>query len=95
MGNITAVASVSEGSQSLGYDRLDRLNEVRAANNVLIEAYTYDATGNRLSQQTGSDPVISYSYPGTSHRLSQVGSAPRSYDAVGNTREMRKNAGHE
>jgi len=85
VGNINAVASVSEGNQTLGYDRLDRLNEVRDANAALIEAFAYDATGNRLSQQIGSGPVVNYSYPDTSHRLTQVGSTSRTYDAVGNT----------
>jgi RHS repeat-associated protein len=55
------------------------------ANLALIEAYTYDATGNRLSQQIGNNPVIHYSYPAQSHRLIQVGAAARSFDAVGNT----------
>jgi RHS repeat-associated protein len=85
VGNIIEVASASEGTQKLGYDRLDRLNEVRDANLALIEAYTYDATGNRLSQQIGNNPVIHYSYPAQSHRLIQVGAAVRSFDAAGNT----------
>ncbi len=90
VGNITQVASASEGTQNLGYDRLDRLNEVRDQNAALIEAFTYDATGNRLSHSVafpaGSTPTVtSYTYPGTSHRLTQVGSAARSFDAVGNT----------
>jgi RHS repeat-associated protein len=85
VGNIIEVASASEGTQKLGYDRLDRLNEVRDANLALIEAFTYDATGNRLSQQIGNNPVIHYSYPPQSHRLIQVGAAARSFDAAGNT----------
>jgi RHS repeat-associated protein len=55
------------------------------ANLALIEAYTYDATGNRLSQQIGNNPVTTYSYPPQSHRLIQVGTAVRSFDAAGNT----------
>ena len=85
VGNITGVASASEGTQTLGYDRLDRLQEVRDQNLALIEAYTYDATGNRLSHQLGNQPATSYTYPATSHRLNAVGSTARSYDAVGNT----------
>jgi RHS repeat-associated protein len=57
----------------------------RDANLALIEAYTYDATGNRLSQQIGNNPVTTYSYPAQSHRLIQVGTAVRSFDAAGNT----------
>lgn len=85
VGNIVTVASTSEGTQHLNYDRLDRLQEVRDSNLALIEAYTYDATGNRLSQQLGTQAATSYSYPATSHRLSAVGAAARGYDAVGNT----------
>ena len=85
VGNIVHVQSASEGTQNLSYDRLDRLASVRDANNALIEAYTYDATGNRLSQQIGNAPVVNYNYPANSHRLSQVGSNPRTYDSVGNT----------
>lgn len=85
VGNIVTVASTSEGTQHLNYDRLDRLQEVRDSNLALIEAYTYDATGNRLSQQLGTQAATSYSYPSTSHRLSAVGAAARGYDAVGNT----------
>jgi RHS repeat-associated protein len=47
--------------------------------------YSYDATGNRLSQQIGNNPVTTYSYPAQSHRLIQVGAAVRSFDAAGNT----------
>lgn len=62
-----------------------RLRRKRDQNLALIEAYTYDATGNHLSHQLGNQPATSYTYPATSHRLDAVGSAARSYDAVGNT----------
>jgi RHS repeat-associated protein len=57
----------------------------RDANLALIEAYSYDATGNRLSQQMGANPVTTYSHPAQSHRLIQVGTIVRSFDAAGNT----------
>jgi RHS repeat-associated protein len=57
----------------------------RDANLALIEAYTYDATGNRLTQQMGANPVTTYSYPAQSHHLIQVGTVARSFDAAGNT----------
>lgn len=62
--------------------RLNRLNEVRDANLALLEAYTYDATGNRLSQQIGTNPVTTYSYAAQNHRLSQVGATARSFGAA-------------
>ena len=78
-------ASACDRTQHLNYDRLDRLQEVRDSNLALIEAYTYDATGYRLSQQLDTQAATSYSYPPASHRLSAVGAAARGYDAVGNT----------
>ncbi|WP_408951393.1 RHS repeat-associated core domain-containing protein [Lysobacter sp. Hz 25] len=49
-----------------------------------LETYGYDATGNRSSLLHGGI-TTSYTYPGTSHRLSNVGGVSRGYDAVGNT----------
>ena len=84
VGNITQVTSTSEGIQNLGHDRLDRLNEVRDQNSALIEAYGYDATGNRQSQTIGNVSTA-YQYEQTSHRLIEVGASARGHDSVGNT----------
>jgi RHS repeat-associated protein len=54
VGTITAIASSSDPARSYSYDRLDRLQEVRDANQALIEAYTYDASGNRTSRTQGN-----------------------------------------
>jgi hypothetical protein len=51
---------------------------------ALIESFAYDATGNRTSHTVGVS-TTSYSYPGSSHRLEQVGSQARAFDAAGNT----------
>jgi RHS repeat-associated protein len=67
----------------LSYDKLYRLTEVRSAGQV-IEAFSYDATGNRLSKQTPSG-LLNYSYAANSHRLDAVGNSGRNYDAVGNS----------
>jgi hypothetical protein len=63
------------------------------ANLALIEAYTYDATGNRLSQQIENNPVRTYSYPAQSHRLIQVGTTARSFDAAGGRQHAHRRAG--
>ncbi len=47
------------------------------------QQFTYDATGNRLSKQTGLG-VETYAYPLDSHRLASVSSQSRTYDATGN-----------
>ena len=67
------------------YDTLGRLTETRdGTSNALLQGYSYDATGNRTSK-TDAGATQTYTYPSTSHRLSQVGATSRSYDAVGNT----------
>jgi YD repeat-containing protein len=48
-------------------------------------AWTYDATGNRLSEARNGAAPIPNTIEATSNRLTQVGSAARSYDAAGNT----------
>jgi RHS repeat-associated protein len=99
VGNIIVIDSSSDPARVYEYDRLDRLNNVREANQTPIEAYGYDATGNRTSRTTSGAPEV-YSYnntppspvlPGSpnygefSHRLQSVGAIPRTYDAAGNT----------
>ncbi|ALN83082.1 BPSL0067 family protein [Lysobacter antibioticus] len=67
------------------YDTLGRLKITRdGPTGTALETYGYDATGNRSSLLRGGI-TISYTYPGTSHRLSNVGGVSRGYNAVGNT----------
>lgn len=67
------------------YDALNRLTQSQDGTSLsVLQGYTYDKTGNRTGA-TVSGTTTSYTYPGTSHRLSQVGSFARSYDANGNT----------
>jgi len=70
------------------YDDLNRLTSMVSPKDGNVEAFTYDATGNRLSRQVRKLLPVPYSYPGTSHRLSAVGGAARSHDAVGNTTQV-------
>ena len=51
---------------------------------MAIESYGYDTTGNRQSF-TNASGTQAYTYPSTSHRLSQVGATARTYDNAGNT----------
>ncbi|MEJ7746429.1 MAG: RHS repeat-associated core domain-containing protein [Luteimonas sp.] len=71
-----------------GYDALNRLSDVRdGPTGTVIEHYAYDATGNRQSV-TNAGATTAYTYPGTSHRLTKVGTTTRSYDAAGNTTQI-------
>ena len=99
VGNIIRIDSSTDPTRDYGYDRLDRLTNVQAANQSPIESYGYDAAGNRTSRVSGGAPET-YSYANTpptpvlpgspgygdySHRLQSVGATPRTYDEVGNT----------
>ncbi len=71
-----------------GYDALNRLTDVKdGPTGTVIDHYAYDATGNRTSF-TNASGTTNYIYPTTNHRLAQVGSTPRTYDAVGNTTQI-------
>ncbi|NOT88814.1 MAG: type IV secretion protein Rhs [Lysobacter sp.] len=75
------------------YDGLNRLTQVRdganGANGTVLQAYTYDGTGNRTSR-TDSGTATTYVYGPARHRLTQIGTEGRSYDAVGNTTRIEK-----
>ena len=67
------------------HDPLGRLTVTRdGPTATALETYGYDATGNRTSLLRAG-VTDSYTYPGSSHRLSSIGATARSYDAVGNT----------
>lgn len=95
VGNVASLHT-SEPEQppkvTFGYDALNRLTEFQdGPTGVAIEQYRYDATGNRTSftNATGTEP---YTYAADSHRLAAVGSAQRSYDAMGNTTSIDRTA---
>ena len=72
-------------SQSFGYDALYRLSSANLAAGQ-TQSYTYDANGNRTNA-TINAASTTYTYPGTSHKLSSLsGATTRSftYDNAGN-----------
>ena len=98
LGNLTQVNSSPTTGNILIYDSLNRLTFVNNLNNVQVAAYTYDATGNRLTKQaTISSPLSNYSYPSNSHWLMGTGPTgnviPRTYDAMGDTATIGTGAG--
>ena len=71
------------------YDGLDRLTHADNTSNVTQRQYPVDKTGNRTGKQTAAGGAITpYTYPATSHRLTQTGTEARTYDAVGNPRTI-------
>lgn len=87
VGNLTQLTPVASTTPlvKFDYDTLSRLTAFKdGPTNVAIESYAYDATGNRQSF-TNAAGIQAYTYPSTSHRLSQVGATARTYDNAGNT----------
>ena len=83
---ITGITDASDSTLSwtYGYDPMDRINS--ASRTGQSQTWTYDASGNRLSQ--GGTTSSTFTISSTSNRLSSVsGALSRSYgyDASGNT----------
>lgn len=91
IGQFTRISSGTSGNtgNKLIYDALGRLTHVNDLGNVGQWRYSYDATGNRLTQQAGTGAVSKYTYPTDSHHLLALGPVGaevlRGYDAMGNT----------
>jgi RHS repeat-associated protein len=94
--------------RNIGYDDLYRITDVRDRNNVLLESFSYDATGNRLSKASttqGAPNLGNYTYANDSHRLTHIGAAngmikaapengeARHFDAAGNLLSKSYNGG--
>ncbi|MBB5874910.1 RHS repeat domain-containing protein [Xanthomonas sp. 3498] len=87
VGNLSALTAPGNTAPviKLDYDPLGRLTAFKdGPTDTVIDGYTYDATGNRLSAKVNTS-TQTYSYPSTSHSLSSVAGTARSYDAAGNT----------
>jgi len=70
--------------RAYGYDALNRLTSAQdGTTNAVLQAYTYDATGNRTSRTQGAPQT--YTYGTTDHKLQGVAGVTRAYDAMGNT----------
>ncbi|WP_246432365.1 RHS repeat domain-containing protein [Xanthomonas theicola] len=86
-GNLSALTAAGNTAPvvSLDYDGLGRLTAFKdGPTGTVIDGYSYDATGNRLSARVNTT-TQSYRYPADSHRLGAVAGTARSYDASGNT----------
>ncbi|MGH8026034.1 MAG: RHS repeat domain-containing protein, partial [Pseudoxanthomonas sp.] len=87
VGNLTQLTPAGSSTPlvKFDYDALSRLTAFKdGPTEVAIESYAYDATGNRTTF-TNASGTQAYTYPATSHRLSQVGATTRTYDNAGNT----------
>jgi RHS repeat-associated protein len=87
MGDITALGNApgaNPATESYQYDPLYHLTSVTNSSGVL-ESYTYNSTGDRLSKTASGLATGAYSYTSGTHQLASIGSAPRANDANGNT----------
>jgi len=89
MGDISGrgpAPGANPATETYQYDPLYRLTSVTDAGTVL-ESYTYNRVGDRLSKTaTGPDvDVGTYYYTSGTHQLASIGNATRAYDANGNT----------
>ena len=69
------------------YDGLNRLDQTQDGLTGIPSRPTVTATGNR-SSLTNAGGTTAYTYPVGSHRLKNVGSIARAYDANGNTTQI-------
>jgi len=89
VGNIVGLTertgASSTTTRTFGYDGLGRL-QLHLNGTTTFEAYTYDATGNRLGKTlTGT---TAYTYSPNSHQLTAVGSEARTYFPGGETKQI-------
>jgi RHS repeat-associated protein len=87
MGDIVALGNApgaNPATETYSYDPLHRLTGITDAGTVL-ESYTYNQTGDRLSKTAPGLATGAYLYTTGTHKLASVGSAIRANDANGNT----------
>ncbi|QDE39877.1 RHS repeat-associated core domain-containing protein [Luteibacter pinisoli] len=68
-----------------GPDPLYRLTGIKAGSGTIIEAYTYNRTGDRLTKTAPGLLTGTYTYATGTHHLTNVGTTTRVVDARGNT----------
>ncbi|MBB6242274.1 RHS repeat protein [Rhodanobacter sp. MP1X3] len=90
MGDITALGNApgaNPATESYQYDPLYHLTSITSITNSsgVLESYTYNPTGDRLSKTASGLATGTYSYTSGTHQLASIGSAPRANDANGNT----------
>jgi len=73
----------ASATRTFSYDGLDRLTGQKNGT-VTVEAFAYEATGDRTSKTVGAS-TTAYSYSAGSHRISSIAGTARSYDSNGNT----------
>jgi RHS repeat-associated protein len=87
VGNVVALGNApgaNPATETYGYDPLYRLTDVVDGIST-AQAFTYNATGDRLSKAGAGLATGTYSYVTGTHRLAAIGTGARATDANGNT----------
>lgn len=85
VGNLDYLSRSGGESRDFGYDPLNRLDHVAVPQQTTLEDYSYDLTGNRLSEyDAGTGLTLPYTYEPGSHRLTSRAGDVRDFDAAGN-----------
>jgi RHS repeat-associated protein len=87
MGNVSAIGAASganPATETYQYDPLYRLGSVTEASGTVLESYTYNPTGDRLSKTASGLATGAYLYTTGTHQLKSIGNAPQTSDANGN-----------
>ncbi|MHB1272808.1 MAG: RHS repeat-associated core domain-containing protein, partial [Rhodanobacter sp.] len=87
MGNIVALGNgpgANPATETYRYDPLYRLTGMTDAG-IVLESYTYNRTGDRLSKTAAGLATGAYLYTAGTHQLASIGNAARANDADGNT----------
>ena len=88
--NASNTIGATPSTRSYQYDPLYRLTGATDVSNNSLEAYTYDATGDRLSKTPQGQSTQSYTYTPATHQLTSVAGVARTYDPGGNTIGINK-----
>lgn len=85
VGNLDLLTRSGGESRDFGYDPLNRLNQVAVPQQATLEDYSYDLTGNRMSEfDAGTGLTLPYTYAPSTHRLVSRAGDTRDFDAAGN-----------
>lgn len=88
LGNITAIgdtSGVATPTETYSYDPLYRLTGVQGPTGSVIESYSYNKTGDRLSKASQGTLTGAYTYAAGTHHLTGIGTTTREVDPRGNT----------
>jgi YD repeat-containing protein len=83
-GNVTGITGGSS-TNTFAYDALGRITRVKDSDGNVLESYTYNKTGDRLSKTGNGQATGTYGYQADTHWPTSIGSEARRYDNAGNT----------